>query len=129
MRAGMANKINLSEVTTPSSQNQSQAMPKRPEKASTSSGEVQASPQQEPRPFVVEEHLAYIDDNASANSMPISYSIRRREQDQQQVPVDVNVVFREKEREREREREREKELEKISLGRSQTQLELNKNSG
>ncbi|KAH8317344.1 hypothetical protein KR074_004543 [Drosophila pseudoananassae] len=125
MRAGMANKSNLSEVTTPSSQTQSQAMamPKRPEKASTSSGEVQASAQQEPRPFVVEEHLAYIDDNASANSLPISYSIRRREQDQQQVPVDVNVVLREKER------ERDKELEKISLGRSQTQLELNKNSG
>ncbi|XP_017030508.1 G-protein coupled receptor moody [Drosophila kikkawai] len=125
IRAGTAGKANLSEVT-PSSAVPSQPMPRaKPEKASTSSGEGQQQQQQEPgRPFVVAEHLAYIDDNASADSLPISYSIRRREQEEQQhSPVDANVVLKEKEKERERDQE------KISLGRSLTQLELAKNSG
>lgn len=128
IRAGTANKANLSEVT-PSSQ--TVAMPRRPEKASTSSGEGQGQQQEQPaanvlqgRPFVVAEQLAYIDDNASADSLPISYSIRRQEEEQQS-PVDANVVLKEKEKERERERDQEK----ISLGRSLTQLELAKNSG
>ncbi|KAH8289769.1 hypothetical protein KR054_010631, partial [Drosophila jambulina] len=122
IRAGTAGKTNLSEV-----QPMAMSMPRsKPEKASTSSGgEGQQKEQQEPeRPFVVAEQLAYIDDNASADSLPISYSIRRREQEQEQEqeqehqpPVDAQVVLKEKERARE-----------ISLGRSQTQLELAKKS-
>jgi len=96
-------------------------MQKKPEKASTSSSEPQEAIQG--RPFAVDEQLAYIDDNASANSLPISYSTRRRDQEQQQQqqqpPVDANVVLK----------EREREQEKISLGRSQTQLEMAKMSG
>ncbi|KAH8360745.1 hypothetical protein KR084_002050 [Drosophila pseudotakahashii] len=133
MRAG-AGKSNVSDVTvTPSSTTQHQhqaqaqaqtmamAMQKRPEKVSSSSGEAQEATLAGPRPFVVEEQLAYIDDNASADSLPISYSIRRRDQEQQQAPVDANVVLKE--------RERERDQEKISLGRSQTQLELGKMGG
>ncbi|XP_039497464.1 protein trapped in endoderm-1 isoform X1 [Drosophila santomea] len=128
IRAGTAGKSNVSDVTpTSTTQHQTQAvaMPKKPEKASTSSGEAH-----EPiagRPFVVEEHLAYIDDNASADSLPISYSIRRRDQDQQPPPVDANVVL--KEREKERDRDRDRDQEKVSLGRSQTQLEMGKPAG
>ncbi|XP_017065882.1 G-protein coupled receptor moody [Drosophila eugracilis] len=124
IRAGTAGKSNVSDVTpTSTTQYQAQAMPmqKRPEKASTSSGEPQ-----EPipgRPFVVEEELAYIDDNASADSLPISYSIRRRDEDQQKRPVDANVVLKE------REKEKERDQEKITLGRRQTQLEMGKTVG
>ncbi|EDW62850.1 G-protein coupled receptor moody [Drosophila virilis] len=39
------------------------------------------------RPFVVAESLAYIDDNASSESFPISYSIK------QEAPIDANVVL------------------------------------
>lgn len=38
-------------------------------------------------PFFVTESLAYIDDNASSESFPISYSIRP------EVPIDANVVL------------------------------------
>ncbi|XP_016995707.2 G-protein coupled receptor moody [Drosophila takahashii] len=117
MRAG-AGKSNVSDVTvTPSSTNQQQtmamAMQRRPEKVSSSSGEAQEATLGGARPFVVEEQLAYIDDNASADSLPISYSIRRRDEEQQQPPVDANVVLKEQ----------------TSLGRSQTQLELGKMGG
>ncbi|XP_030243826.1 G-protein coupled receptor moody [Drosophila navojoa] len=40
-------------------------------------------------PFVVSEYLAYIDDNASSESFPISYSVR------QETPIDANVVLQE----------------------------------
>ncbi|XP_016938983.2 G-protein coupled receptor moody isoform X3 [Drosophila suzukii] len=128
IRAGTAGKSNVSDVTPSSTtQHQHQApaqamtMQKKPEKASTSSSEPQETIQG--RPFAVDEQLAYIDDNASADSLPISYSTRRRDheqqQQQQQPPVDANVVLK----------EREREQEKISLGRSQTQLEMAKMSG
>jgi len=128
IRAGTAGKSNVSDVTPSSTtQHQHQApaqamtMQKKPEKASTSSSEPQEAIQG--RPFAVDEQLAYIDDNASADSLPISYSTRRRDQEQQQQqqqpPVDANVVLK----------EREREQEKISLGRSQTQLEMAKMSG
>ncbi|XP_017112881.2 G-protein coupled receptor 84 [Drosophila elegans] len=127
IRAGTAGKSNVSDVTPSSTTQQNQApamaMQKRPEKASTSSGEAQDAPIPG-RPFVVEEQLAYIDDNASADSLPISYSIRRRDQEQQlqqlqlqQLPVDANVVLK------------ERDQEKFSLGRSQTQLEMGKSAG
>ncbi|XP_052856242.1 protein trapped in endoderm-1 [Drosophila gunungcola] len=124
IRAGTAGKSNVSDVTPSSTTQQNQApamaMQKRPEKASTSSGEAQDAPISG-RPFVVEEQLAYIDDNASADSLPISYSIRRRDQEQQlqhqQPPVDANVVLK------------ERDHEKFSLGRSQTQLEMGKSAG
>lgn len=38
-------------------------------------------------PFVVSEYLAYIDDNASSESFPISYSVK------QETPIDANVVL------------------------------------
>ncbi|XP_016975461.1 protein trapped in endoderm-1 [Drosophila rhopaloa] len=124
IRAGTAGKTTVSDVTPSSTtqhQAQAMAMQRRPEKASTSSGE---APDAVPgRPFVVEEHLAYIDDNASADSLPISYSIRRRDEDQQQPPVDANVVLKE------REKVRDRDQEKASLGRSQTQLETGKTAG
>ncbi|XP_050744602.1 G-protein coupled receptor moody isoform X2 [Drosophila biarmipes] len=126
IRAGTAGKSNVSDVTPSSTtlhqhpaQAPAMALPKRPEKASTSSGEAPEASQG--RPFAVDEQLAYIDDNASADSLPISYSIRRRDQEQQQqhhqTPVDANVVLK------------EREQQKISLGRSQTQLEMAKMSG
>nr|CAA21124.1 EG:22E5.10 [Drosophila melanogaster] len=124
IRAGTAGKTNVSDVTpssAPQHQIQAMATPKKPEKVTTSSGEAN-----EPiagRPFVVEENLAYIDDNASTDSLPISYSIRRRDQDQQPPPVDANVVLKE------REKERDRDQEKVSLGRSQTQLEMGKTHG
>lgn len=40
-------------------------------------------------PFVVSEYLAYIDDNASSESFPISYSVK------QETPIDANVVLQE----------------------------------
>ncbi|XP_026837878.1 G-protein coupled receptor moody isoform X2 [Drosophila erecta] len=124
IRAGTAGKSNVCDVSATSAtqhQTQATAMPKKPEKVNTCS--VEAHDPIAGRPFVVEEHLAYIDDNASADSLPISYSIRRREQDQQSPPVDANVVLKE------RERDRDRDQEKVSLGRSHTQLEIGKTAG
>ncbi|SPP78250.1 G-protein coupled receptor moody [Drosophila guanche] len=99
---------------------QSLAMPKTTveskEKASTSSSEAEHGL----RPFVVDEYIAYIDDNASTESLPISYSIgkqRQREQpkDQEdhQLPVDANVVLKDRDK---------------NKNQNQTQLEQSKNS-
>ncbi|KAH8294480.1 hypothetical protein KR018_011757, partial [Drosophila ironensis] len=125
IRASMANKSNFSEATSSSAKpSQALAMPRKRE-----SHDGEESPEPIPaRPFIVEEELAYIDDNVSANSLPISYSIRRRDQDQNQdhenpAPLDVIVVFPQKDR------ERDGDQENIVMGRSQTQLDTNKHSG
>ncbi|XP_068156931.1 G-protein coupled receptor moody [Drosophila tropicalis] len=59
------------------------------EKQSGSSAEVDDVPTT-PRPFIVNEYLAFIDDNASGDSLPISYSICR---DAKKTPIEANVVL------------------------------------
>ncbi|KAH8294551.1 hypothetical protein KR044_012380 [Drosophila immigrans] len=52
-----------------------------------SSQETNSSSQDTVRPFVVNESLAFIDDNVSSDNFPISYSIRK------EPPIDANVVL------------------------------------
>ncbi|XP_001355355.1 G-protein coupled receptor moody [Drosophila pseudoobscura] len=136
IRAGNSNaaKNNACEptATTTAAAPQSLTMPKtveNREKASTSISDT--VPEHGLRPFVVDEYIAYIDDNASTESLPISYSIgkRDREKDQKnldknqdhQLPVDANVVLKERDKNKNKQ-------ELCALGRSQTQLEQSKNS-
>ncbi|XP_017852534.1 G-protein coupled receptor moody isoform X2 [Drosophila busckii] len=87
MRAG-ANAAKSSEpvVNTPPIQTQ-KSIDKQKEKQQQQQQQQQQAEAAQPRPFVVTEALAYIDDNASTASMPISYSI------QQESPIDAYVVL------------------------------------
>lgn len=109
IRAG-ANAAKSSEIaTTPPIQNQTQlqALAKKvsdkdkskakgrdkdkdKDKDKDNSKDIESASQEAIRPFVVNETFAFIDDNVSSDSFPISYSIKK------ESPIDANVVLQDK---------------------------------